>query len=263
MKWRNIKTILIQEMYVTSGSWEVILDIFVFSLINIILFGFISTYLSQSAGSKVQAHGLLIAVIFWEVIRVNQYSTSVSSMWNVWSHNLCNMFIAPIRLSEYSVAHIIAATFKSFSIFITAGVLAHFVFNLNILELGIVPIVFSYLNMVIFATAIGLVLVGFVFRFGTRVQALSWGVIYFIQPFCAVYFPISVLPSFLQPIGYAIPVTYFFEWLRATNAGVNYSIQKIVTGFFLSILYLVLGAYIYSRQVAAAKQSGQLVRNDL
>ncbi len=48
MKWRNVSTIMLQEMYVTKGSGEVILDIFVFSLINIVLFGFISSYLYLS-----------------------------------------------------------------------------------------------------------------------------------------------------------------------------------------------------------------------
>ncbi len=247
----------------TKGSWEVILDIFVFSLINIILFGFISRYLAQSTDNRVQAQSLLIAVIFWEVIRVNQYSTSVSSMWNVWSHNLSNMFIAPIRVTEYLAAHVLAATVKSFTIFVTAVLFAKYAFHLNMFGLGLFPLAFSYLNMVIFATAIGLVLVGFVFQFGTRVQALSWGVIYFVQPFSAVFFPISILPAFLQPIGYGIPVTYFFEWLRALHAGVGYEASKVMGAFCLNIIFLVVGCYIFSRQLAAAKRSGQLVRNDL
>ncbi len=263
MKWRNIHAILLQEWYVTKGSGEVILDIFVFALINILLFGFISSYLSQAAGSPVQAQSLLIAVIFWEVIRVNQYSTSVSSMWNVWSHNLSNMFIAPIKITEYLAAHIIAATVKSLSIFTTAIILARFVFHLNVLSLGLYPLIFCYMNMVIFATAIGLVLIGLVFQFGTRVQALSWGVIYFFQPLCAVYFPVNVLPSFLRPFPYLLPVTYFFEWLRALHAHLSYGSGKIMIGFLLNIIFLIAGSYIFSRQLAAAKRSGQIVRNDL
>lgn len=263
MKWRNIRAIMLQELYVTKGSYEVILDIFVFALINILLFGFISSYLAQGSGNPIQAESLLIAVIFWEVIRVTQYSTSVSSMWNVWSHNLCNMFIAPIKIIEYLAAHIIAAMVKSMFIFLFAVILAQSLFDLNILSLGIFTLAFSYLNMVIFATAVGLVLIGLVFKHGTRIQALSWGVIYFFQPLSAVYFPVHVLPAFLQPIAYFLPVTYFFEWLRAVHAGVSYSQSKIIFGFVLNIAFLLVGSYIFSRQLAAAKRTGQLVRNDL
>lgn len=263
MKWRNIRSIMLQELYVTRGSWEVILDIFVFAMINMILFGFISSYLAESTGGRLQAESLLIAVIFWEVIRVTQYSTSVSSMWNVWSHNLCNMFIAPIKITEYLCAHILAATIKSLAIFITGSVLARYIFRLNVLSLGAFPVVFSYVNMAIFAIAVGLVLIGLVFKHGTRIQALSWGVIYFFQPLSAVYFPVAVLPSFLQPLSYALPVTYFFEWLRALHEGVNYDSTKVAIGFILNLVFIITGAYIFSRQLKAAKNSGQLVRNDL
>jgi ABC-2 type transport system permease protein len=213
MRWSSIKAVLRQEIYVTRASWEVIFDIFIFTLANIVLFGFIANYLAQgsSGNNKLQIESLVIAVIFWEVLRINQYSTSISSMWNVWSHNLSNMFIAPIRVTEYLAAHIIMATIKSMFVLLCSMIMVNYVFHINLLSLGLGPILFAYLNMVIFATAIGLVLIGLVFQFGTKVQALMWGIIYVIQPFCAVYFPITILPTFLQPIAYLFPATFFLN----------------------------------------------------
>lgn len=263
MKWSSVRAILRQELYVTRASWEIILDIFIFSLANIAVFGFIANYLGSIGISKLQVESLLIAVIFWEVLRINQYSTSVSSMWNVWAHNLSNMFIAPIKVSEYLAAHIIAATAKSMFVLLLSIGLAWYVFHLNIFSLGLGPILFSYINMVIFATAIGLVLIGLVFQFGTKVQALTWGTIFILQPFCAVYFPVSVLPGFLQPVAYVFPVTYFFEWLRALHERISYSTGHIVLASILNVIYLLAACFIFSRQPAAAKRSGQLVRNDL
>ncbi|HKR82004.1 MAG TPA: ABC transporter permease [Candidatus Saccharimonadales bacterium] len=265
MRWHAIKAVLRQELFVTRSSWETIFDIFIFTLINIVLFGFITTYLVQgtSGNGKLEVQSLMVAVVFWEVIRINQYATSVSSMWNVWSHNLSNMFIAPIRVAEYLLAHILSATGKSLFILLCAIPLSHYIFHVNLLALGAWPILFTYLNMVVFATALGLVLIGLVFQFGTRVQALTWGVIFTIQPLCAVYFPVSVLPVFLQPLSYAFPVTFFFEWLRALHQGVAYSGSRVGAGFALNIAYLAISCWIFSRQLAAAKRSGQLARNDL
>jgi hypothetical protein len=68
MKWTSIKAVLWQEVYVTRASWEVIFDIFIFTLANILLFGFISNYLVRGSGSsesKLQIQSLVIAVIFW------------------------------------------------------------------------------------------------------------------------------------------------------------------------------------------------------
>lgn len=264
MSWSAIRAVLRQEIYVTRASWEIIFDILIFSLANVVLFGFIANYLSRGSGSNnVQVQSLLIAVIFWEVLRIIQYSTSVSSMWNVWSHNLSNMFIAPIRVTEYLAAHIIMAMVKSIFILVCSIGLARYVFHLNLFDLGLWPILFSYINMVIFATAIGLVLIGLVFQFGTRVQALTWGTIFMIQPFCAVYFPVSVLPTLLQPIAYLFPATFFFEWLRALHEHTSYSAMRVLVAFIFNLVYLGLASYIFSRQLAAAKRSGQLVRNDL
>jgi ABC-2 type transport system permease protein len=262
MKWSSIRAILRQELYVTRASWEVIFDVFIFSLANIAVFGFIANYLNRGS-NQLQVESLVIAVIFWEVLRINQYSTSLSSMWNVWAHNLCNMFIVPVRVTEYLVAHVIAATIKSMVILICATVLAFYVFHVNLLSLGAGPILVSYINMAIFGTAVGLVLVGLVFQFGTRVQALTWGTIFIMQPFCAVYFPVSVLPGFLQPVAYLFPVTYFFEWLRALHEGTYYPISHVVLATVFNLFYLVAACFIFSRQLAAAKRSGQLVRNDL
>lgn len=263
MRLRSVYAILLQDFYVTKASLEVIFDIFVFTLINISLFGFIANYLVQGGNNKYQVQGLLIAVIFWEVIRINQYSITVSSLWNVWSHNLCNMFIAPVRMVEYLCAHIISATIKSILLMSSAIVLARLVFNLNVLSIGLFPVVFTYLNMVIFATAVGLVLLGLIFKRGTRIQALAWGSIYIIQPLCAVFFPVSVLPVFLQPVSYMFPITYFFEWIRAIHTGGSYSALKVAGAFVYNILFLIACSYIFSRQLASSKRTGQLVRNDL
>lgn len=265
MRWSAIRAVLRQEVYVTRASWEVIFDIFVFTLANVVLFGFIANYLARgsSDNSKLQIESLVIAVVFWEVLRINQYSTSVSSMWNVWSHNLSNMFIAPIKVTEYLTAHIIAATVKSVFILVTSAVIVRYLFHINLLDLGLLPIVFTYLNMVIFATAVGLILIGLVFQFGTRVQALTWGTIFMIQPFCAVYFPVSVLPAFLQPIAYIFPATYFFEWLRALHEKMAFSTGRLMFAFVFNLMYFAVACWIFSRQLAAAKRTGQLVRNDL
>lgn len=265
MRWSSIKAVLRQEAYVTRASWEVVFDVFIFTLANIVLFGFIANYLvrGSSGTSKLQIQSLVIAVVFWEALRINQYSTSVSSMWNVWSHNLSNMFIAPIRVTEYLAAHIIAATIKSMIILVCSMILVRYMFHISILSLGLGPVLFTYLNMIIFATAIGLVLIGLVFQFGTRVQALTWGTIFMIQPFCAVYFPVNVLPGFLQPVAYIFPATYFFEWLRALHERMSYSTTRLLSAFIFNLAYFAVACWIFSRQLRAAKRSGQLVRNDL
>ena len=72
----------------------------------------------------------------WEVIRVNQYSLTVGSLWNIWSHNLSNMFVAPLTVTEYIVAHLLSALLKTFVIFCGISAVAAWGFHFDVLAAG-------------------------------------------------------------------------------------------------------------------------------
>jgi ABC-2 type transport system permease protein len=263
MKWGNVKAVLLQEYYFASNSLEIALDVFVFSIINVILIGFAVNYLAGVNSHAEVAQSVLIGIIFWEVIRITQYSISVSTMWNVWSRNLSNMFIAPLKTSEYLLAHIISAVLKATMIFVFSLLVARYIFHVNILALGLPVVLFSFFNMVIFAVAIALILIGLVFKYGVKIQAFTWGSIYIVQPLCGVFFPVSVLPSFLQTVARFIPISYVFEWLRALHTGAAFSRSSVAAAFMCNILFVLIGCYVFSRLLNSSKRSGQLVRNEL
>src|SRR5216110_2497267 len=102
MSFRRIRSVLLQEFFITYKSMEIIFDIFVLSLIS--LFGFLSLYLVGTQNTLV-AKFLLLGMLLWDIIRVIQYSISIGSLWNLWARNLCNMFIAPLHMGEYLLAH--------------------------------------------------------------------------------------------------------------------------------------------------------------
>ena len=89
--------------------------------------------------------------------------------------------------------------------------------------------------MIIFAVAVGLVLIGLVFKQGTKFQALTWGTIFMIQPFCAVFFPVHILPTFMQVLAHCFHITYFFEWLRAIHTGNPYGLITVLAAFVFNI----------------------------
>ncbi len=263
MNWGNVKAILLGEFYFAKNSLEVALDVFVFSLVNVILIGFAVQYIAGSQTNAAEVESVLIGVIFWEAIRITQYSTSTSTMWNVWSRNLSNIFIAPVRVSEYLVAHIISAIIRATIVMTCCLLIARYLFDISILGLGLGVVIFAYINMVIFAIAIGIVLIGLVFKYGVRIQAFTWGAIYIIQPLCGVFFPVNILPSFLHALAQYIPISHIFAWLRALHTGVAFQGSKVTIAFIFNILSLLAGCYIFSRLLQSSKRSGQLVRNEL
>ena len=84
MSLNRIKAVLYQEFFVSMRSMEIIMDIIFFPVMTIILFGFLSIYLSGAINSSI-GHSVLMGMLLWEVVFITQYSVSVGSLWNIWS----------------------------------------------------------------------------------------------------------------------------------------------------------------------------------
>jgi ABC-2 type transport system permease protein len=253
---------MVQEFFLTKHSLEMFFDVLFFPLMNVVLFGLITRFVAQIREATT-AQYLIVGILLWEIVAVSQYIVTVSSLWSVWSHNLTNIFIAPISVAEYLIAHISSAAFRAIAIFAFLSLGTRWFFNFNILHVGIVNLTFYFINLSMFAWALGIVLLGLIFRFGTRIQAVAWGVIFLFQPLTATYFPVAILPSFLRAVAYSLPPTYVFEAARQslTHSGINY--EYSFKAFALNIVYLVLAWLLFKRLFRKSRETGQFARNDL
>src|SRR5947209_1950121 len=123
MSFRRIRSLLLQEFFITYRSVEIIFDVFVFSLISLFLFGFLSLYLVGTRNTFAAKY-LLLGMLLWDIIRIIQYSISIASLWNLWARNLCNMFMAPLHVSEYLLAHTLSGIGKAILVFALDSVIA-------------------------------------------------------------------------------------------------------------------------------------------
>jgi ABC-2 type transport system permease protein len=261
MSLKRVFGVLLQELYITKRSLEVIMDIFFFPVINVIVFGFISSFLSGGLNNHA-ANYLLMGMILWQAIYITQYSISVGSLWNIWSRNLSNMFITPLSITEYLSAHILSGIFKAILTFLLFAGLGYFMFDFNIFQLGFVNLSLYFVNLIIFAISTGILILGAIFRYGTRIQALAWGLIFLFQPLTAALFPISVLPNFLQKISLFFPVTYIFEAARKSLVEPGIQWQLITTATIENVIYLALSIIFFQLMFRKAKDTGQFARNE-
>ena len=259
--WQRLSGLILQELYVTRHRLEMIVDTLFYPLINVVLFGYITHFIGT--GGQLNGQIFIVGVLWWQLLTVMQYNITVSSMWSIWSHNLTNIFIAPISVKEYLVAGAVSAAFRSLVVASLLFLGAWLVFGFNVFDLGMANMGLFTLNLLLFGCALGIAFLGVIFRFGVRIQAISWGAIYVIQPITAAFFPVGVLPGFLQAIAYALPPTYVFEAARQalTNPGVNWRYSLVSLG--LNLLYLVGSILLFLYFFKKSRQSGQFARNDL
>lgn len=259
MSFSRIKGLFVQEFFITIRSYEVILDIFVFPVMAVIVFGFLSLFIGQSAAENI-ASSLLIGMLFWQIIFIVQYSVSVGSLWNIWSRNLSNMFVAPLPLTEYLLVQAFSGIFKAFCIFVPASFASIWLFQVNVYELGFVNLFFFLLNFILFAISLGTIILGLIFRFGTRIQAFAWGLLPIFQPLTAAFYPVSVLPPFLQVAAYLLPPTYIFEAIRASSISSEIQWQMIGMSFVINIVYFVFALWFFNVMFNKSKEIGQFAR---
>ena len=264
MSGNRIGAILLQELYITKRSLEVIMDLLVFSLMTVVVFGFITRFLVGAMNATAGSY-LILGLLLWEIIRINQYSLSVGSLWNIWARNLSNLFIAPLSLTEYIVAHMLSGVLKTVVIFGVISAIAAYGFHFNILRLGPLNLALFFMNLTIFSWAVGLVVLGLIFLFGTRIQALAWGLIFLFQPLSATFFPVSILPPVLQSVAYALPPTFVFEAARqaygaAASSGVNWSYAAAASAE--NLIYFLLAVQAFALMVARSRRTGQFARNE-
>lgn len=261
MSAKRILGILKQELFITLRSMETINDVFIFALIQLLLFGIISLYL---IGSKniTAAHYLLIGMILWETIRIVQYSISVGALWNIWARNLSNMFISPLTPQEYLVGFTSSGILKAILVVLSVNAISYFVFHFNIFQLGYTNLLLDFINLSFFAFSLGIMIMGLIFRFGTRIQAFAWSIVPILQPLTGAFYPIKILPYPLQLFAKILPSTYVYEAARAnlTNPAIQWRLQTI--SFLENIIYVVIAWWVFHYLFKKSKDTGQFARNE-
>ncbi len=260
---QRIYALIVQEMLITRRSLEIFMDILFFPLMSVILFGLITTFITGVREST-SASYIIVGALLWQIVSINQYNVTMSTLWSVWSHNLTNIFIAPISVRDYLTAHMLAAGLRTLFVGVLLALGIFWMFDFNLLDVGIANLALFFVNLSLFSWWIGIILLGLIFRYGTRVQAIAWGVIFLFQPLTAAFFPVEVLPGALQAIAYSLPATYVFEAARealASGGVVNW--QYAVAALALNLGYFALSLVVFMHLFRRSKDTGQFARNDL
>ncbi len=257
----RIKAVLLQELYITARSVEVIVDLPFWSVMTVVVFGFVTRFLSSVMNPTV-AHYLYLGTLMWEIMRVAQYSMSLSVLWNVWSHNFSNMFITPLSMFEYVLAQVISGAVKAVVLFGLVALVAATLFDFNMFSMGLGNLTLLFLNLLFFAYSIGLLILGIIFRLGTRIQALAWGLVLIFQPLTAAYYPLSVMPPVLQSVARLFPPTYVFEAARAglDDPSIRWTDIGIATAE--NVVYFGLAVWFFNYMYRRSRQTGQFARNE-
>ncbi|MGD9897256.1 MAG: ABC transporter permease [Candidatus Methylacidiphilaceae bacterium] len=259
MNLRRIQALVLRYTYVYRRSAIRILEIFFWPAIDLLVWGLLTLYLEKPGRQLPSGVAFLVgAVIFWDVIYRSQQGITVSFLEDVWSRNLLNLFAAPVRVTEFVGATCIVGVLKTVVVGVYLAALAFLLYRFNLLAVGtaLFPL---FVNLLLMGWTLGIATTALLLRWGQAAEALAWAVPFAIQPFAAVFYPVSTLPSWLQPVAWAIPATHVFEGMRLALRG-GHPWDRVVYATLLNLAYLALASAFFASLFAAARRKGLLVK---
>ncbi len=260
MSARPIAAIVLRQLYLLRQSPVRVFGLVVWVTIDIVLWGFITRYLNTVSGSGVNfVPTLLGAVLLWDFSERIMQGVSTAFLEDVWSRNFLNLFSSPLSIAEYITGLVITSMLTSCLGLITMLVVATAVFHLQFFSLGISLAAFISV-LFVFGITLGIVATALVLRFGPAAEWLLWPLPALLSPFAAVFYPLAILPGWMQGVAHALPPSYVFEGMRGLLAGGPFPSRLLFQGALVAAVELLASAYLYARVYRRAVRTGLLAR---
>jgi ABC-2 type transport system permease protein len=260
MNPRIIGALTLRYLFVYTRNWVRIAELIFWPTMELVTWGFLTRFLDAQTGveAAVPVKWLLGGVILWDVMFRSQQGVAISFLEDVWTRNLLNVFVAPVRQAEYLSAAFCVGFIRIGVTVIILGVLSWALFAFNVLGFGWGLILF-FANLLLFGWSLGIFSTALIMRYGQAAESFAWAVPFLVQPITAVYYPVSVMPVWLQWTALALPSTHVFEGMRdVMDAGFSWPHFAWACG--LNLVFLALVGLFYSRTLATVREKGLLTK---
>src|SRR3954464_9775239 len=212
---RRVAAMVLRYWYLLRSSFARLIELIYWPTVQMLMWGFLQTYLAGQASLYARAGGVLVgAVMLWDILFRGQLGFSISFLEEMYARNLGNLMISPLRAYEFIAALMIMSIVRLAIGMVPVTLLAIWFFGFNLWGLGLALVAF-FLNLMLTAWAVGILVSGLVLRNGLGAETFAWSIMFLFLPLTCVYYPVAVLPAWLQHVAWALPPTYVFEGMRA------------------------------------------------
>jgi len=255
----RIYALLIRYKNISFGSFPRLLSIFYWPTVQILFWGYFTNFFMSNNEFGVWSvlNIILSAVILWDVLFRGQLGLTMSFFEELWSRNLPNLFITPIKDLEIVIGLVLISLIRTIIGLTPAVFFANYFFNFHLFELGFY-LVFLFFNLIVVGWAVGFIVSGLVLRYGHAFEELAWAIIFIILPFSCVYYPLSSLPEIIQNIVQILPTVHIFESMRELAINGNFNKHDLFKIIFLNLVYIILSVLFFLKMIKIARLKGLL-----
>jgi ABC-2 type transport system permease protein len=263
MSLSRISAIFLRQLFLFKGNPVRLVSIFLWLVIDVIQWGFISRYLGSLGQDTFSFITVILgAIILWEFMARVQQGIMMAFLEDIWTQNFINFFASPLRVREYLSGLVMTSVATSLAAFLLMVVIAGAAFGYSVLKIGLF-LVPSMVILLIFGIGMGIFVSGVVFRLGPSAEWLGWPIPLVLSLFAGVYYPLSALPGTLRVFAKLVPPSYVFQSLRAILGSGTipaHLVADLLTGALLSVAYLVGASYFFVAIYKRNLKSGSIAR---
>src|ERR1700720_4316294 len=113
ISWRRIAAMIERYWYLLRSSWPRLLELVYWPAVQMLMWGFLQLYINQNAGFFARAGGTFLgAVLLWDILFRGQLGFSISFLEEMWSRNLANLMMSPLKPVEFVIALMIMSVVR-------------------------------------------------------------------------------------------------------------------------------------------------------
>ena len=257
---RRINAIVMRYWYLLRRSFPRVLDLFYWQALDVLMWGFLSQFLAGNSSFVAKAGGILLAgMLLWDVLYRSQLGVSVGFLEEIWSRNLGHLFVSPLRATEWLAALTLVSAARTLVGLGPAVAIAALLYHFSIFDLGF-PLAGFLVNLMIMGWWLGLLIVALILRYGQGAENMAWAAAMILSPISAVYYPVSIMPAWLQPVALAFPAAHVFEGMRGVMVDHVFQASSLEWAFGLNLAYLACAGVVFLLAFNDARQRGALLQ---
>ena len=256
----RVWAMVLRYTYLLRSSWPRILDLIYWPAVQMLMWGFLQLYIGQNSGFFARAGGTFIAaVLLWDILFRGQLGFSVSFLEEMWSRNLANIMMSPLKPVEFVIALMVMSVVRLAIGMVPVTLLAIAFFGFNLYGLGLALAAF-FMNLLLTSWAVGIFVSGLVLRNGLGAENMAWTIMFIFLPLTCVYYPVATLPDWLQVAAWMLPPTYVFEGMRALIVDHVFRADLMVEALLLNAAFFAAAVVAFLLLLKSARRHGSLLQ---
>jgi ABC-2 type transport system permease protein len=247
-------------------GWEVVF--LVYSVVNSLAITFIGAAMQQISGQAIDTSFLilylLIGTLVWSYLSVVFDAISDMITWERWEGTIEYTFMAPVHRLTHMIGTVLFAVVYGIVRTAVILVIVSLFFRVDLGQANFLSATVVLLVGSLSFVGLGIVTAVLPLTFTERGAQMTRIVEAVFLLVSGVYYPVSVLPGWLQAVAAASPATYVLDGMRESlmhGKGIPDLLPSLGPLFVLGLISIPVGLTIFGWAEQSAKRHGRLKRS--